>query len=55
MENRVKVTPRPQGIDVSKMYEDGKFKSIHMDWPTANRVQAELRQACIDAGITVRM
>lgn len=31
-----------------------KDASVVMSWPEANRIQYELRQACVDAGLTVR-
>jgi hypothetical protein len=49
-----KVEPNTSGVTVTVPFacEDG---TVSLSWPEANELQFKLRQACVDAGITVMM
>ena len=34
--------------------QDNSTLRVRLSWPEANRLQAEVRQSCVNAGITLR-
>lgn len=52
----ITIEPMNNLVSIRRAAPNGEYRdsTMTLTWPEANKVQAELRQACVDAGITVR-